>query len=320
MIKLPNIGLTFSDGDEWEDFCQSCLKIKHQHQNFKSVPSDSGGDYGLDGFNADGDVYQCYCPEKDYSDEDLYKHQRTKVTNDIQKLYDYRDKIRLILNGVKIKRWHFTTPVWKSKDLILHCNVKQNLVKSWGLDIIDEDFQITLKDYEYFLPEIPNIIDSERILKPMNYQELDFQSPVPDTQTIEGYKSVYENNKFVENGLRKNAKLYPNNGIDYSDKVIERTDSDIEFNIIGEGILKLWSNSYDKHYEKFIRIKNVLGKQIKADSLIPVKDNNEKLKEINNTVRARINQEFHFLSQSNREELISYLVSFWILECSLDFS
>lgn len=320
MIRLPNIGLTFSDGDEWEDFCQCCLKIKHQHQNFKSVPADSGGDYGLDGFNADGDVYQCYCPEKEYSDEDLYKHQRTKVTNDIQKLYDYQDKIRLILNGVKIKRWHFTTPVWKSKDLILHCNVKQNLVKSWGLDIIDEDFQITLKDYEYFLPEIPNIIDSERILKPMNYQELDFQSPVPNTQTIEDFKAAYENNKFVENGLRKNAKLYPNNGVDYSDKVIQRTDSDIEFNIIGEGILKQWSNSYDKHYEKFIRVKNVLGKQIKADSLIPVKDNNEKLKEINNKVRAMINQEFHFLSQSNREELISYLVSYWILECSLDFS
>lgn len=138
MIKLPNIGLTFTDGDEWEDFCQRCLKIKHQHQNIKPVPGDSGGDYGLDGFNTNGDAYQCYCPEKEYTDKELYGHQRDKITSDIQKLYDYKDKLRTILNGCKIKTWHFTTPLIKSKELILHCNTKESLVKSWKLDFIDD--------------------------------------------------------------------------------------------------------------------------------------------------------------------------------------
>lgn len=320
MIKLPTIGLTFTNGDDWEEFCQSCLKIKHQNQNFKSVPADSGGDYGLDGFNTNGDAYQCYCPEKEYSDKELYEHQRDKITSDIQKLFDYQDKLKTILNGCKIKTWHFTTPFIKSKELILHCNTKENLVRSWKLDFIDNEFQIGLKDYEYFLPEIPHVIDLGKIVNPMNYQELDFQIPTPTTQTIEEFKETYENNTFVENGLRKNAKLYPNNGVNYSEKVIQLTDSQIEFNIIGEGILKQWSNSFDKQYEKFIRVKKTLGKRIKADSLIPVKDNNEKLKEINNTVRAMINKEFYYLSESNKEELSSYLVSYWILECSLDFS
>ena len=44
------------------------------------------------------------------------------------------------------------------------------------------------------------------------------------------------------------------------------------------------------------------------------------IKEIDNNVKALINKEFHFLSESNKEELTAYLVSFWILECSLDFS
>ena len=321
MIKLPNIGLTFTDGDEWEDFCQSCLKIKHQHQNFKSVPADSGGDYGLDGYNTSGDAYQCYCPEKEYTDKELYEHQRQKITDDIQKLYNYRAKLKKILNGVKIKTWHFTTPLIKSKELILHCNTKENLVKSWNLDFIDDDFQIGLKDYQYFLPEIPHVIDSGKILNPMNYQELDFVSTEPTSQTIEDFKASYENNTFVENGLRKNAKLFPENTAqDFSDKVIALTDSQIEYNIIGEGILKQWANSFDKQYEKFIRVKKALGKRIKADSLIPVNDNKEKLKEITNTVRTMIDREFHYLSESNKEELTSYLVSFWILECSLDFS
>lgn len=321
MIKIPQIGLTFSDGDEWEDFCQSCLKIKHQQHNFKSVPADSGGDYGLDGFNTIGDAYQCYCPEKEYTDKELYEHQRDKVTNDIQKLFNYQDKLRTILNGTKIKVWHFTTPLIKSKELILHCNKKQNLVKSWNLDFIDEDFEIGLKDYEYFLPEIPLVITSDKILNPATYQGVDFSEPEPTTQSVEYFKASYENSIFVENGLRKNSKLFPKNGSkDYSENIIKLTDSQIEYNIIGEGILKKWATSFDKQYEKFIRVKNALGKKIKQDSLIPVENNQKKLKEIESTVRTMLDKEFHFLSESNKEELTAYLVSYWILECSLDFS
>jgi len=323
MIKLPQIGLTFSDGDEWEAFCQSCLKIKHQHNNFKSVPADDGdGDCGLDGFNAIGDAYQCYCPEKEYKDKELYEHQRQKVTDDIQKLYNYRVKLKKILNGVKIKTWHFTTPLLKSRELIAHCNTKENLVKSWNLDFIDADFKIGLKDYEYFRPEIPYVITSDKILNPVNALGIDFPTTEPSTQTIEDYKASYENNTFVNNGLRKNTKLFPaSNGQDYSENIIKLTDSHIEYKIIGDGILKFWSNAYDQQYEKFVRVTNALGKKIKQESLIPVGNNQEKLKEINQLVKATLDREFtNFLSEANKEELTSYLVSFWILECSLDFS
>jgi hypothetical protein len=138
MIKIP-FGLTFSDGDDWETFCQSCLKIKPQNHHYNSVPADDGGDYGLDGFNSLGDVYQCSCPEKEYTDKEVYGHQRKKITDDFKKLNIYKDKIRKMLNGVKIKTWHFTTPVVKSKYLIIHCN--KNEIKALGLDFIDKDFK-----------------------------------------------------------------------------------------------------------------------------------------------------------------------------------
>jgi len=321
MIKLPEIGLTFADGDEWEEFCQSCLKIKHQRDNFKSVPADSGGDYGLDGFNSIGDAYQCYCPEKEYTDKELYEHQRSKITTDIQKLYDYQDKLKKILNGNKIKTWHFTTPLIKSKELILHCNTKETLVRSWGLDFIDDNFEIGLKDFEYFLPEIPSILDSGRLLRPINYPEIDFEVTEPTNQTIDEFKKSYDNNSFVENGLRKNAKLFPGtSGNDYSENIVSLTDSQIRDFIIGEDILVKWSNFNNKLFEKFVRVRDSLGKRIKKESLIPVNDNSAKLKEINDVVGILIRKEFHFLSESNKEELSNYLVSFWILECSLDFS
>jgi hypothetical protein len=194
-------------------------------------------------------------------------------------------------------------------------------VKSWNLDFIDTDFEIGLKDYEYFLPEMPSVIDSSRFLKPITYQEIDFTSTEPSNQTLEDFKAVYENNTFVENGLRKNAKLFPNNPENnYSDNIVRLTDSQIKDFIVGEDILEKWSNFNNKLYEKFVRVRNSLEKRVAKESLIPVNDNREKLKEIDNNVKALINKEFHFLSESNKEELTAYLVSFWILECSLDFS
>ncbi len=323
MIKIPQIGLVFNDGDEWEAFCQSCLKIKYQHNNFKSVPADGGdGDCGLDGFNAIGDAFQCYCPEKEYTDQELYEHQRQKVTDDIQKLKNYQDKIKRILNGKKISTWHFTTPIIKSKDLITHCNTKVNLVKSWNLEFIDDDFQIGLKDYEYFRPEIPLVISSQQILHPTHSIGIDFEPMELTEQTIEDYKSKYENNVFVENGLRKNTKLFPRlDNIDYTENIIKLTDSNIEAKIIGDGLVKLWANAYDLQYEKFVRVTTSLGKIIKQESLLPVTNNQERLKEIKRVVKEVLDKEFsNFLSESNKHELTTYLVSFWILECSLDFS
>jgi len=321
MINISQLGLTFSDGDEWEEFCQSCLKIKFQHSNFKSVPADSCGDYGLDGFDSTGEVFQCYCPEKEYTDKELYEHQRIKVTTDVQKLKTYSDKLRTILNGVKIKKWNFTTPLIKSKELILHCNEKENLVKSWGLDFIDDSFQIGLKDYEYFLPEIPFVLSANNFIRPDSAKGVDFEIIEPTEDEILAYKTKYNDNEFVNNALRKNKKLFPENGEDFSDRVIKMTDSNIESSIIGETIMKHWSDAYDKQYERFIRVIKSLERKIQKESLFPVEDNLQKLKEIKSEVKATLDKEFpYFLSEGNKVELTESLVADWILKCSLDFN
>src|SRR5690625_6734778 len=106
MYKIPHLGIAFSNGDEWEEFCHSCLKLLHRDENYKSVDASNSGDSGIDGFTSSGKVYQCYCPEKEYTDSDLYEKQRDKITTDIQKLYNYQESIKILLNGIKIKTWH----------------------------------------------------------------------------------------------------------------------------------------------------------------------------------------------------------------------
>lgn len=60
------------DGDAWENLCQACYRIRYQQQHYTEIPAIHGGDAGIEGFTRNGIVNQCYCPERDYSDEDLY--------------------------------------------------------------------------------------------------------------------------------------------------------------------------------------------------------------------------------------------------------
>ncbi|WP_342551886.1 hypothetical protein [Paenibacillus sp. FSL R7-0652] len=66
------------DGKSWEALINSCYRMKFQDEHFTEIPAVHGGDAGIEGFTRRGRVYQCYCPERENSDDDLYEHLRTK--------------------------------------------------------------------------------------------------------------------------------------------------------------------------------------------------------------------------------------------------
>lgn len=73
----------YMTGNAWEDLCVRCYRIRYQKDNYTAIPATQGGDAGIEGFTYKGVVHQCYCPERDYSDNELYEHQRNKLTADI---------------------------------------------------------------------------------------------------------------------------------------------------------------------------------------------------------------------------------------------
>ena len=74
------------NGDTWENWCDACYRDRYQGDHFVKVPADHKGDAGIEGFTLSGVVYQCYCPDKNYTVNELYEHLRDKVTTDIAKL------------------------------------------------------------------------------------------------------------------------------------------------------------------------------------------------------------------------------------------
>ena len=98
----------YMNGNAWEELCVMCYRMRYQNEHYTPISAAQGGDGGIEGFTQNGIVHQCYCPEKDYSDEDNYTHMRDKMTKDIGKLLkpDYIKKLKEW--GVPpIKEWHF---------------------------------------------------------------------------------------------------------------------------------------------------------------------------------------------------------------------
>ena len=73
----------YMSGNAWEDLCVMCYRMRYQDEHYTPISAAQGGDGGIEGFTQNGIVHQCYCPEKNYSDEDNYTHMRDKMTKDM---------------------------------------------------------------------------------------------------------------------------------------------------------------------------------------------------------------------------------------------
>ena len=149
------------DGDSWESICQSCYRMRYRDKHYTEIPAVHGGDAGIEGFTRTGIVNQCYCAEREYSDDELYDHQRDKMTDDINKLISPEYKKRLLELGVpQIKEWHFVVPFYKDSRIIKHAETKRKEVlqkkaeNPKQYDYISQDFIIVLKQAEDFKVEI----------------------------------------------------------------------------------------------------------------------------------------------------------------------
>lgn len=153
------------DGKRWEFLCDGCYRDRYQEFHYQKIPSNFGGDSGIEGFTYSGVVYQCYCPEKEYNDNELYEAQRNKVTKDIDKLIDAKNAIRLKKLGVNcIKEWHFVIPEYRDKRIVEHIEKKRKKIREIKkmypdtFSYIDDNIILVIKTAEDFKAELVRLI------------------------------------------------------------------------------------------------------------------------------------------------------------------
>lgn len=304
------------DGDSWEKMCDSCYRDRYQDQNFVKIPAEYMGDTGIEGFTSTGIVYQCYCPEKNYSNDDLYEHLRNKVTKDIAKLIDRDNAKRLKDIGVKIiKEWHFVIPEYKDKRIVEHLEKKRKEVVAAAhadpktFSYIDPGIQLVPKIAEDFKVELVRLIRNPLV-------DIKLNAAVKSIQSLDWSTCPAEK---IENIKRKLRAIMSADEQDASLKEMiafwaEAYLKGIEImRILQESCGTIYEDLYDleQQYKRNVAIRSHMNPDHSLNYPI--------FMDILEKFEQSIKEQFECFSAPTIMELKIDLVSGWLADCSLQF-
>jgi hypothetical protein len=302
---------------QWEELCDSCYRLRYQSDNYQKIPSLYLGDGGIEGFTKKGIVYQSYCPEKEYSDDDLYDHLRDKVTKDIGKLLD--DKHMKTLQGVGvelIKEWHFVIPEYRDKRILEHLTTKkQEVLKLKNANpnkynYIDDTFDTVIKVAEDFKEEISKTIVFETGKVKINLAVL-------DDNNID--YSLCDSEK-TKNITRKAKALIPNNTSE--SEINEIVNIFTKYYLRGVEILNTLKIDFPMQHKEIFELINSLKNEV----VLQTRLNKSSDFIINKNIFDKIMKEFdehlktiNSLNEASITELKNDIIAGWLADCSMEF-
>lgn len=300
------------DGDTWEKICDYCYRERYQEYHFVKIPSNYEGDGGIEGYTHNGIVYQCYCPEKEYSNNELNDKLRDKVTKDINKLVSNGDELKAL--GVPIiKEWHFVTPEYRDKRILKHIEKKKDFVlkekKKNNLDYISNDFKIVIKVIEDFSSEICRYVNLTKGIKfsfPLMESREIYRDNYPSEQlkNIERKMKAITNEKVPIERINKMVDIYASHYLNW---------------------LELRTSISDKNPELFERILYIQEAckseiEIRCEMNIDSTINYNLFNSIMNEFEEKLKKEFDDLVDlKSLNQLKHDTIATWLAECPLEF-
>lgn len=305
-----------SSGEEWEKLCNSCYRIRYQEQGYQEIPAKYKGDGGIEGFTKNGIVYQCYCPEKTYTDDELYEHMRDKMTEDVSKFIskDYEPVLKRL--GIhNVREWHFVVPEYRDKRILEHAEKKRKAVleykkrNSKQCDYISEDFTITIKVIDDFKLELSKIIrndyDSKIDLTVLRKKNVDWTNC--DSAKVNNVKRKI---KAVMSGIDDDDQDY-----------IDIVNRYMESYVIGIELMEKLRKDQVDLYEQIIGLETTYKRQIEIKTKTNTDSSiNQKLfTEILDEFQDILEKEFPYLPRASIGELKDDMISSWLADCSMQF-
>jgi len=298
------------DGNKWEAVCQVCFKSMYERDSYQEIKA-SPGDHGIEGFTRKGDAFQCYCPEKQYSQEELHDNIRDKITKDLKKLVTYQTELKSKFNGTKIRRWIFVTPNYERNQIIDHCAKKSQEYRQLGLEILDNEFDVLIYDIEFltkYLPVALNSIGEKLFIEPDNII----------SQDIDTFKN--SGSEQAVNIINKSISIIENKeAASISKKSEALAKSYIRQYLDGFSLVTKLQMRFKESHEKYLRNVDEMATHLEQKKILSDSSNKEFVEEINSEVRERINNEFSELDPATRNRLSYFVVASWLADCPLRF-
>ncbi|PGY12025.1 hypothetical protein [Bacillus cereus] len=303
------------DGKRWEELCTKFYRNRYQGIGFHEVPAMYRGDHGIEGYTLSGIVYQCYFPEKNYSDDDLYKKQRKKVYEDIEKLIKNGKELANI--GVPpVKEWHLVIPCYKDRRILEYCTKKKvkvvQAIQNKDLTHIDKDFKILIKVEDDFYEEMRKLIPLEN----------DFKYHFAQRHTGEINWEGCQTDK-VENIKRKLIAIIESQGAKNYDEQLNRMLSIyMSFYIKGIEVLNTIRGKDPALYEKIQSMSQTfkLDAQNRCDMNFNSSINKDLFEEIVTDFGNKLNSTLgEIITIESVAELKNDIISSWLADCPMDF-
>ena len=305
----------YMNGNAWEDLCVQCYRIRYQKDNYTAIPAVQGGDAGIEGFTNKGVVHQCYCPERTYSDNELYNHQRDKLTADIEKLKKNANRLRAL--GVPpVTEWHFNIPEYKDARIIEHAEFKRQEVikakkeKPSDYTHIEDGFQIVIKTAEDFTPEISRIIRT-------SLSDMRLNIAIEHSTGIDWSKCDSEK---VAN-IRRKIKAVMN--ADETDESLnEVVGIYVDCYISGLEIMNNLRINFPEIYEDIVRLEQSYKREVTIKTRMNTNNamNSTLFDAILNEFHSKLERDFsHTFTEASIGELKQDLIASWLADCSMEF-
>lgn len=297
-----NINIT---GEDWENICEICLQEKFKDENFNTVPATTQGDWGLDGYTRTGIIFQCYNPKEETTSSDLHGKLRDKINTDLKKIEEYQKDIKILMDGVKIKKWILLTYRIPNKAIHIYAKRKEDEYRNKNLEILDENFIVSVQPFSF----IQHQFSQMKLSKKLSYinENITYDEELEkklDSDYLENLdrklRYLYKNKENKIQHLKQNYILQYFRGIEIFIKLQEDLPEDCQkymdlIKTVEIGLSeKILLADEGKEKETFLKIKEDLENRIK-----------ENFSE---------NYESQVL-----DKLRDYQISFWLLHCPLNF-
>lgn len=295
------------DGNSWDELCQIVYKKKYPTYQ-EMVPSP--GDWGIEGFMlGSGIAIQCYCPKQEYDTATLHRKLVDKITKDLNKLQTYQSQIKARIGNDKVQQWIFITPRIAKNDLHAHARTKESEVKGWGLDIIDDGFQVILHDIGYYLSDF-------RAIQTIKGECLIFSSTEKDSLEKKENTTEYE-----ENIVRKNKIRSVKRG-EYNSTIHRKlVDITTEKFLLGDTVVRKIEHQSPELYKSLNRVINQYETEIDELSLTWDDTPAALIEKVSSQLKLRLEKEPSIggvIVDSDLNQIVDHMISKWIALCPLE--
>jgi hypothetical protein len=299
------------DGNKWESVSQLCFKNNFREEAYQEIKA-TPGDFGIEGFTRAGKAFQCYCPDKYYSSDDLYEKHRDKITTDLKKLKIYESQLKNRLGTTKIKKWYFVTPEYAKNDIVKHCSQKREEVKSWNLSIIDnDDFEVIFEDISFLHPFLKTAVENSNI-------KIDV---IPETPIESNDKLKWKDSEIslIEKSQIKNAHRVNKNSSNFESNLDKLVDKNVDNYLEGNNILIKWKEDYPIDYETFLNITSYIESEIEERCITSTKEPSELYEDFRFLLKTELQNSFKNLAPQMILKLTNWALADWIFRCPINF-